>query len=530
MSRKKQKTEPIYKDIAVIGLSGRFPGAKNINEFWENLKNGRETISFFSEKELKDEGISALEYKMPNYIRAKGIIENIYGFDAELFGYTPKEAEKMDPQLRILHECAWEALEDAGYDPESCKTPIGAYFGANDNHEWINRIKSLPFNGGVDFDAFILNHRDYIATRLSYKFNLKGPSFTLLTACSTSLVAIHLACQGITNKECDMALAGGVSLSLPQKRGYLFQEGFMVSSDGHCRTFDARADGTVFGDGVGVVLLKSLKQALKDRDHIYAVIKGSAINNDGNFKAGFTAPSADGQARVIRSALKNSGIKPEHIGYLEAHGTGTHLGDPIEIEALQKAYKTDKKGFCWIGSVKTNIGHLNIAAGIASFIKTVLTLKNCLIPSTLHFTQPNPRIDFEKSPFKVNTQPVKWKRDGIPRRAGVSAFGFGGTNAHIILEEAPPHHSIKRSRPQQILILSGKTRSSLDMISKNLSKYLYENPDLLLPDIAYSLSVGRKTQPIKRYLICNSTQEAASLLKNEQYSDFESTDEKPVVF
>lgn len=530
MHKKRQKNNPLFKDIAVIGISGRFPGANNIAEFWDNLKNGKETISFFSEKELKDEGISSLEYKMPNYIKAKGIVENIEGFDADLFEYTPKEAEKMDPQLRILHECTWEALEDAGYDPNSLIIPTGAYFGANDNHEWINRINSLPSNGVLDFDAFILNYRDYIATRLSYKFNLKGPSFTLLTACSTSLVAIHLACQGIMNGECDMALAGGVSLSLPQKRGYFFQEGFMVSSDGHCRTFDAQADGTVFGDGVGVVVLKPLKRAVQDRDHIYAVVKGSAINNDGNGKMGFTAPSAEGQALVIQSALKNSGVKPEYIGFVEAHGTGTRLGDPIEIQALQQAFQTKKKAYCWIGSIKTNIGHLNIAAGIASFIKTVLTLKNGLIPSTLHFSKPNPGIDFENSPFKVNTQPVKWTTNGFPRRAGVSAFGFGGTNAHIILEEAPFRRRYNRSRPQQILVLSAKTESALEVLSQNLSKYLSEKSGLFLPDIAYTLSVGRKSLPVKRYLVCNSTQEAASLLQNDQYSAFNAAKKKPVVF
>lgn len=529
MGRNGKDKKKYCNDIAVIGMSGRFPGARNIEEFWDNLIKGRETISFFSDKELKEAGISPVEYKNPNYVKAKGIIEDIDAFDADFFSYPPKEAERMDPQIRILHECSWEALENAGYDPDAFEGMIGCYFGANENHEWIRRVQAITANTPEFYDAFLLNYRDYIATRISYKFDLKGPSFTLLTACSTSLVAIHLACQGLMSGECHMALAGGVSLSLPQKRGYLFQEGLMVSSDGHCRTFDARADGTVFGDGAGVVVLKPLEKALFDRDNICAVVKGSAVNNDGNGKVGFTAPSVEGQTSVIDAALKAAGVRPDSVGYVEAHGTGTLLGDPIEIEALKKAFRSKRKKFCRVGSVKTNIGHINIASGISSFIKTVLSLKQGLIPPTLHFETPNPNIDFTNSPFQINTRLLKWERDGFPRRAGVSAFGFGGTNAHIVLEEAPRQRPSKKIRPKQLLLLSAKTRQALDASAARLARHLTENPHTDLADAAYTLSVGRKDFPFRRTIVCGEIEEALPALENET-SFSEAVKEKPVVF
>ncbi|MFC1569194.1 SDR family NAD(P)-dependent oxidoreductase [bacterium] len=509
------KTESRHGDIAIIGLSGRFPGANSTEEFWNNLVQGKETISILSNKELHEAGIQPSEYKNPRYVKAKGIVENIDQFDAEFFGYPPKEAEKMDPQIRLLHECCWEALEKAGVVPDSCLDKIGLYVGANENSEWLRRIVAHSNNVSEYYDAFLLNQRDYIATRISYKLDLKGPSFTLLSACSTSLVAVHLACQGIRSGNCSMALAGGVSLSYPQKSGYLYQDGFMVSSDGHCRTFDAKADGTVFGDGAGIVLLKPLTKALEDRDTIYAVIKGSAINNDGNNKAGFTAPSMEGQLRVIQAAHEDANIKPESIGYVEVHGTATLLGDPIEFQALQEAFHAVKKNSCFMGAVKTNIGHVNIAAGISSFIKTALCLYHKTIPPTLHFSQPNPHIDLENSPFQINTDPEAWPANGHLRRAGVSAFGFGGTNAHMVLEEAPKAQSIQKYRSPFLLNLSAHTPDSLEIYSERLATHLKEDDSINLADAAYTLAVGRKHFPFRRAIVCGSREEAIAALEKD---------------
>jgi len=504
-----------HGDIAVIGMSGRFPGARNTEEFWNNLVQGKETISFFSNKELQEAGIQPSEYKNPRYVKAKGIVNNIDKFDADFFGYPPKEAEKMDPQIRILHECCWEALEKAGYIPDSCPESIGLYLGANENHEWLRRVVAQTTNTTEFYDAFVLNQRDYIATRISYKLDLKGPSFTLLSACSTSLVAVHLACQGIKSGSCSMALAGGVSLSYPTKRGYLYQEGFMVSSDGHCRAFDDQADGTVFGDGAGIVLLKQLNQALIDNDTIYAVIKGSAINNDGNGKAGFTAPSMQGQAQVIQAAHKQANIHPDSIGYVETHGTGTLLGDPVEFQALEKAFNSHKKNSCLMGSVKTNIGHVNIAAGISSFIKTTLCLFHKTIPPTLHFNKPNPHIDLENSPFHINTQLKKWTSNGYPRRAGVSAFGFGGTNAHLVLEEAPGQKTYKDFRSKHLMLLSAHSPPCLKTYAKSLTRNFKDDSTVNLGDAAYTLAVGRKHFPFRRAVVGGKREEVLAELEKD---------------
>lgn len=500
-------------EVAVIGMAGRFPGAKSVDEFWENLKNGVESISNFSEKELLAAGLPSELIKRPDYVRAKGILEDIDGFDADFFGYPPREAERMDPQIRLLHEVAWEALESAGYNPEAFSGLIGAYFGANENQEWLRRMQHAQANSSNGFDGFLLNYRDYVATRVSNKLDLKGPSFTLLTACSTSLVAVHLACQSLLQGECNMALAGGVSISLPQKSGYVYHDGLMVSEDGHCRTFDAKASGTVFGDGVGVVVLKPVKTAMRDGDPVLAVIKGSAINNDGNGKAGFTAPSVKGQTTVIRSAHRSAGVSPESIGYIEAHGTATRLGDPIEIEALKKAFDTKKKQFCALGSVKTNIGHVNIAAGIAALIKTVQMLRYDIIPATLHFKKPNPEGRLDESPFFVNTKSIHWDVNGAPRRAGVSAFGFGGTNAHIVIEEAPASETTGKSRSYQIMTLSAKTQDALKLQKKNLAHFLNTHPEVSIPDAAYTLNVGRKHFSHRQAIVCRDQERAMQSLK-----------------
>jgi amino acid adenylation domain-containing protein len=427
-------------DIAIIGMSCRFPGATNIKEFWQNLRNGVESISAFSDEELLVAGVELGVLSKPNYVKNRAVLPDIELFDAAFFGFSPKEAKTIDPQHRLFLEIAWEALESAGYNPKAFASKIGTYAGVGMNTYLLN---NLYYNRDIldcvgEYQLMIGNDKDFLPTRISYKLNLNGPSVNVQTACSTSLVAVHLACKSLHNGECDMALAGGVSIRVPQQAGYLYQEGMILSPDGHCRAFDAQSQGTVPGNGLGIVVLKRLADAIADGDCIHAIIKGSAINNDGSVKVGYTAPGVDGQAAVIADAQAIAGVDPETITYIEAHGTGTVLGDPIEIAALTQVFQksTQKQGFCAIGSVKTNIGHLDAAAGIAGLLKAILALKHKLLPPSLHFEQPNPQIDFANSPFYVNTELCEWKTDGIPRRVGVSSFGIGGTNAHIVLEEA----------------------------------------------------------------------------------------------
>ncbi|MCP5108987.1 MAG: amino acid adenylation domain-containing protein, partial [bacterium] len=496
---------------------GRFPGAKNIHEFWENLKNGVESVAFFTDEELKETVADPGMLKNPNFVKTKAILNDIEYFDASFFEYTPKEAEIMDPQVRIFHECAWEALEDAGYNSELFDGSIGLYAGGSSSLYW----QALAILEGKTREtgqwlAGLLTDKDYLTLRVAYKLNLKGPSFLVQTACSTSLVAIHVACQAILNGECDMALSGGVTITLPHKSGYMYQQGMILSQDGHCRAFDSRAEGTFGGDGIGIVVLKRLEDALMDRDNIHAVIKGSAINNDGIRKMGFTAPSIEGQAEVIKIAHRMAHIEPESIGYIEAHGTGTTLGDPIEIEGLKLAFNTDKKGFCPIGSVKTNVGHLDAAAGVAGFIKTILALKHRLIPPSLHFETPNPKIDFENSPFRVNNKLVEWERDGYPLRAGVSSFGIGGTNAHVVLEEAPEQETDPGSRNLKILLLSAKTKTALEQASENLAEFLKHHPETNLADAAYTLQVGRGAFPHRRMVVGSDADSAAAALSADE--------------
>ncbi|RCX20929.1 thioester reductase-like protein [Anaerobacterium chartisolvens] len=502
-------------DIAVIGISAKLPGAKDINEFWNNLKKGKETISFFTDEELLEDGIDPKLLKNPNYIKAKGVLDDLEYFDASFFDYSPKEAELMEPQIRVFHECAWKALEDAGYNPETYDGPIGVYAGSAHNFSWVLRVFNSNNSAAEQIEKVTLNDKDFLSTRISYKFNLRGPSFTVQTACSSSLVAVHLACQALLNGECSMALAGGVSVMLPKKSGYLYNEGMISSPDGHCRPFDAEAEGTIFSDGVGIVVLKPLEDAIADGDNIYAVIKGTAINNDGIRKVGYTAPSIQGQSEVVKAAQRAAGVDPETITYIETHGTGTNIGDPIEIEALMNAFNSEKKGFCAIGSVKSNVGHLDAAAGVVGLIKTVIALKKKLIPPTLHFKMPNPKIGFESSPFYVNSELKEWQ--GSPLRAGVSSFGFGGTNAHVVLEEAPMdiRGQTKESNDDpKLLVLSAKTKSSLERATENLAKYLNQNKFLNLNDVAYTLQVGRKPFKHRRMLVCSNIDEAVEILSS----------------
>src|SRR6266567_1088920 len=429
---------PSSNGIAIIGMAGRFPKARDVEEYWKNLCQGVEGISFFSNEEV--EGMAAPRDNT-RYVKARGMLEGADAFDAAFFGINPREAEIMDPQHRLFLECAWEALESAGYCPEKFKGAIGVFGGMSMNTYLANNLRGheeLMAQVG-EYQAMLANDKDFLTTRVSYKLNLKGPSLNIQTACSTSLVAVSVACQNLLNYECDMAVAGAVSVTFPQKKGYPYREGGILSPDGHCRTFDAKAAGTVAGEGVGIVVLKRLQEALEDRDVIYAVIKGFAVNNDGSLKVGYTAPSVEGQAEAIATAQAMAGFAPESISYIEAHGTGTLLGDPIEIEGLRKAFQngSEAKKSCAIGSVKSNIGHLDTAAGVAGLIKTALGLHHKMLPPSLHFETANPKIDFANSPFYVNDKLREWSVDKGPRRAGVSSFGIGGTNAHVVLEEAP---------------------------------------------------------------------------------------------
>ena len=508
--------EDAIEQIAVIGLAGRFPGAKNIEKFWQNLRNGVDSISRFTDQELESLGIDPAVLSNPNYVRAKGELEDIELFDASFFGFSPREAELMDPQHRIFLESAWEALENAGYDPATYPDPIGVFAGASMNDYVFNVYSKEETDDTADiYQKMIGNEKDFLTTRVSHKLNLKGPSVNVQTGCSTSLVAVQLACQSLLNYQCSMAMAGGVCIIVRQRGGYFYQEGGIPSPDGYCRAFDAKAQGTVLSEGVGIVVLKRLSEALADGDTINAVIKGSAINNDGSMKVSFTAPSVDGQAEVIAMAQALSGVPVDTISYIEAHGTGTSLGDPIEIAALRQAFgaSTHKKGFCAIGSVKTNVGHLDIAAGVTSLIKTVLALKHKVIPPSLHFEKPNPNIDFENSAFYVATELSEWKMDGFPRRAGVSSFGIGGTNAHAVLEEAPLVETSGKSRPWQLLLLSAQTSTALDKMTTNLVERLKQHPDLNLADVSYTLHRGRKAFDYRRMIVCQSLNDAVTCLE-----------------
>ncbi|SEG59071.1 type I polyketide synthase [Paenibacillus sp. UNC499MF] len=511
MSAENEKYGETGLEIAVIGMAGRFPGAKNLTEFWENLRAGKESVTFFTDEELEKAGIAPEILKHPQYVKAKSQIEDVESFDAPFFEYTPREAELIDPQFRLFHECAWEALENAGHPPETEDQLIGVYAGASPNTYWVASQVMNAAHASDHFQILQLNNPSF-TTRISYKLNLKGPSVSVQTACSTSLVSIHLACQGLLAGECDLALAGGVSINLPRTTGYLYQEGMIQSPDGHCRPFDEGAGGTLFGDGIGIVVLKRLADAVKDGDTIQAVIKGSAVNNDGSRKVGYTAPSTNGQVEVIRAAHQMAEVHPETVGYIEAHGTGTTLGDPIEVEALQAAFASDKKGFCKIGSLKSNIGHLDAAAGVAGFIKTVLALKHQQIPPSLHFHKPNPKIDFENSPFRVNSELSDWKRTEGPLRAGVSSFGIGGTNAHVILEEAPIGEASSAGRDLKLLVLSARTEEGLERATRNLGEFLRTCPEADLADAAYTLQTGRKRFRHRRTLVCSDVREALERL------------------
>ena len=522
--------------IAIIGMHGRFPRARDLDAFWRNMRDGGDGITFFTERELIDAGIDPATVHDPNYIRAGGVLEDADRFDARFFGYAPREAEGMDPQHRIFLEGAWAALEDAGYDPDRYDGAIGVYAGVSLNTYLQNNLFARrPFMPHMnDLSVIIGNGSEYVATRVSYKLNLTGPSIAVQAACATSLVATAQACQALLQYQCDMALAGGVSVRVPQERGYHYLPDGIFAPDGHCRSFDADAKGTVFGNGLGIVVLKRLEEALSDKDTIHAVIKGVALNNDGAMKVGYTAPSVEGQARVIAMAQALAGVAPETIGYIEAHGTGTALGDPIEIAALTEAFQTEKKGFCAVGSVKANVGHLDAAAGVAGLLRAVMALKHRQIPPSIHFRRPNPNIDFENTPFFVNTTLRDWEANGSPRRAGVSSFGIGGTNVHVVLEEAPDVSAPPSARSHQLLMLSARTPTALERATENLAAHLRAHPDLDLADVAFTLHLGRKSFRHRRFLVAHDTADAVAALEEGEVGRIVTGENKkeppPVVF
>ncbi len=528
----KDLRDVLEDSIAIIGMAGRFPGAENLKQFWENITSGKESITFFSEQELLAEGISRSEMEDPAYVKAKGLIKDIDKFDARFFNILPKDAVVMDPQHRILLETVWTALEDAGYYNEEAAGRIAVFTGCGFNTYYPRVICANPeFTAETgDFNAALGNGNDYLSTFISYKLDLTGPSITVQTACSTSLVAVSLACNSLLEYQSDLAIAGGASAFFPIKSGYHYQKELMFSADGHCRALDANSTGTLFSMGVGIVILKRLVDAIKDKNHIYAVIRGAAVNNDGAHKVGYTAPAQSGQAQVIEEAQTLAQIDPSTIQYIEAHATGTPIGDPIEIAALTEAFrhKTDNKQFCALGTLKSNIGHLDAAAGIAGLIKAVLVLNNKKIPPAANFQQPNPMIHFEETPFYVPTTLQDWDTGDKPRRAAVSSFGVGGTNAHIVLEEAiasemlleeeKPSEVLQNAlKPYYLITLSARTETALQQRKQDLLHWMENIPkEITLEDISFTLNVGRKHFEKRFAVVVSSIQDLHERLTTSQ--------------
>lgn len=499
--------------IAVIGMACRFPGARDPEEFWANLAAGVDSVTRFPPRPVPG--------GQGSYIPAGAFVTGPEWFDAGYFGYSPREAQIIDPQQRVFLECAAEALEDAGCDPERHRGPIGVYAGSGDtSYAATLRARQATLPSVTDWEIRLATGADFLTSRVAYKLGLRGPTITVRAACATSLVAVHLAAQGLLAGDCDLALAGGVTIRLPAEPG-LYAEGGVVSPDGRCRSFDAGARGLVGGQGACVVALKRLPEALADGYPVRAIMRGSAVNNDGPDRIGYTAPSVDGQAAVIRTAQLVAGVEPRTITYVEAHGSATPIGDPIELTALTRAFQAGpqygpgQRGYCGIGSVKTNIGHTDAAAGGAGFIKTVLALERGFLPPSLHFTEPNPQIDFEASPFRVVTRLRRWQPEGMPRRAGVSSFGIGGTNAHVVLEQPPPPGPAGPSGPWQLLVLSARTPAALDAMTGRLAAHLRAHPELSLPDVAWTLQVGRREHSHRRYAVVRGREDALRVLDGQ---------------
>ncbi|WP_037558939.1 type I polyketide synthase [Spirillospora albida] len=496
-------------EIAVIGMAGRFPEAEDLDRFWTNLVAGVDAISHFSVAELRGTGVSEEALDHPGYVRAKGAFPGIEFFDSAFFGYTPADATMLDPQVRALHEEVYHALEDAGYSAEARTESIGLFLGATNNLAWEwHTLSKYVRESELSFSGTQLNDKDYAATRIAYALGLKGPAFTLHSACSTSLIAIDSACRHLWTGACQIAVAGGSGLTLPHKNGYLYQENMIHSPDGRCRAFDREAGGTVEGNGAGVVVLKRLETALRDGDRVHAVIRGSAVNNDGDRKVGYTAPSIEGQAEVIRKAYRVANVSPADVSYVETHGTGTSLGDPVEVEALRKAFGSASPATCGIGSLKASVGHLDTAAGVASFIKACKILEHRTAPRSLHFTAPNPNIDFIDGPFYVvdRTQRLERRRTAeqavLPLRAGVSSFGIGGSNAHVVLEEPPRADAAAPAggREYNTLVVSATSAEAIRRIKRNLVDHLAAHPDVDGADLAWTMQ-NRQRRLAYRYAV-----------------------------
>ncbi len=504
--------------VAIIGMAGRFPGARNLTEFWDNLRAGRESITYFTPGQLArtlDPSLVA----HPDYVPAHGILLDVDLFDAAFFGITPLEAQVMDPQQRIFLELGWEALENAGYDPAGFDGRIGAFAGMNNHAYYLENVLRRPdiVQKVGAFQAMLANEKDFLATRLSYKLGLTGPSENIYTACSTSLVTIVRGVQSLLSFECDMALAGGISVQVPQNAGYLYQEGSMLSPDGHCRPFDAAGQGTTFNDGAGIVVLRRLEDALADGDRIIALIRGTGLNNDGAGKVSFTAPSVQGQADAVKMAIAMAGVDPASISYVETHGTGTPLGDPIEVAALNLAFDLPPgRKTCILGSVKSNIGHTVHAAGVAGVIKTAFALSHRQIPPTLYYEKPNPKIDFDQNPFHVNNRLMDWPAGDTPRRAGVSSFGVGGTNAHVVMEEAATRGVGGSARRFHLMPLSARTETALDSAVTNLADHFAANADADLADAAATLQTGRRHFNHRCFGVFDDAATAAAALRENK--------------
>jgi acyl transferase domain-containing protein/acyl carrier protein len=490
-----QNTNDHYGKIAVVGMSGRYPGSKNLKEFWDNIVEGKDCISRFTTEEIIASGVPAAQAASPNYVGSGGVYQRPFDFDAAFFGYNPREAELMDPQHRVFLEYCWNALEHAGYDSTRYPGRIGVYGGCGVTNYLFQIITDQELMRNMDpYAMMTTNDRDFLATRVGYKLDLRGPCVTVQTACSTSMVAVTQGAQSLLNFHSDMVLAGGVSINASAKLGYEYTDGGITSPDGLCRTFDASAKGTVWAAGVGVVVLKRLEDAIADGDTIHAVMLGFGMSNDGSARAGFTAPGVEGQVLATLDALSMADVNADSIDYVECHGTGTPIGDPIEITALTKAYRksTKKRGYCAVASVKTNIGHADAAAGVAGLIKAVFALEHRKIPASLNYAQPNPQINFDESPFFVNTELKDWPAGPTPRRVGINSFGMGGTNAHVILEEAPPQVSAPSARPAQLLVWSARSPAALQRMSDNLAAHLSTHAGVNLADAAYTLQNGRR--------------------------------------
>ncbi|HVM03392.1 MAG TPA: type I polyketide synthase, partial [Acidimicrobiales bacterium] len=499
--------------MAIVGMRCRVPGAGDLDRFWENLAGGVESISVLSPDDMRSAGVPDSIFRLPGYVNASPTLDDVDLFDAEFFGFSARDASLTDPQHRLFLETAWEALEAAGHDPARFSGAIGVFGGCELSSYLYQLYLSRDSLGYLDgMQLMVTNDKDHLCTQVSYRLDLRGPSVVVQTTCSTSLVAVAMACESLHARRCDMALAGGVTVRVPQRGGYFYTAGSILSPDGHCRPFDATAQGTIVGSGVGMVVLRRLADALADGDHVRAVILGFGLNNDGSDKAGYTAPSFRGQAAAVAAALDMAGVSPESIGYVEAHGTGTILGDPIEVSALTEAWRahTDRRQFCGIGSVKSNFGHLSCASGVAGLAKAVLALEHGAMPPNVGFRSPNPAIDFAASPFYVVSELTPWERNGDPRRAGVSSFGVGGTNAHLVVEEAPERPASAGRRPHQVLTLSARTEAALDAATTRLADALQAAPDRDLADVAFTLHVGRRAFRHRRALVASADELAGA--------------------